>query len=96
MNPASHKQYIGIERLQSVIQHLHGCGAEWVESAPVKEVSTLTGHPKAKRAYGWFYGEPEQFVTILELPPVDSAAAAVKVGVAYQVKKGNHESRKHP
>jgi len=101
------KKYI--ERLQSVIQHLHGCGAAWVESVAVKEVFrgktiwqgdvevfTLTGHPKAKRAYGWFYGEPEQFVTILELPPVDSAAAAVKVGVAYQVKKGNHESRKHP
>jgi hypothetical protein len=33
------------------------------------------------------FGEPEQFITILELPPVDSAAAAVRVGVAYQVKK---------
>jgi hypothetical protein len=30
-------------------------------------------------------GEPEQFITILELPPVDSPDAAVKVGVAYQV-----------
>ena len=30
---------------------------------------------------------PENFITILELPPVDSAQAAVKVGVAYQFKK---------
>jgi hypothetical protein len=88
------------ERLQMVIEHLHKCGADWVESVPVHEVYggktvwqgdvevyALTGHPKAKRCYGWSYGEPEQFITILELPPVDSAAAAVKVGVAYQVKK---------
>lgn len=40
------------------------------------------------RSYGWSYGEPEQFITILELPPVDSPESAVKVGVAYQIKKG--------
>jgi len=92
------KKYI--ERLQMVIQQLHNCGTTWCESVPVKEVFKgkiiwqgdvevfdLTAHPKAKRCYGWSYGEPEQFITILELPPVDSAAAAVKVGVAYQVKK---------
>ena len=83
-----------------VIEHLHGCGAAWVESVPVKEVYegktawegdvevyALTGHPKAKRCYGWSYGDPEQFITILELPPVKTAQDAVKVGVAYQVKK---------
>src|SRR6266700_4031666 len=37
------------------------------------EVFDLSGHPKAKRCYGWSYGEPEEFITILELPPVDSA-----------------------
>jgi hypothetical protein len=97
---ASHKEYT--ERLRLVIEHLHSCAAAWLESVPVKEVFrgkivwqgdvevyTLTGHLKAKRCYGWSYGEPEQFITILELPPVDSAAAAVKVGVAYQVKKWN-------
>jgi hypothetical protein len=45
------------------------------------------GHPKAKRCYGWSYDEPEQFITILELPPVTDANSAVKVGVAYQIKK---------
>jgi hypothetical protein len=32
-------------------------------------------------------GEPEQFITILELPPVTDAQSAVKVGVSYQIKK---------
>jgi hypothetical protein len=45
-------------------------------------------HPKAKRCYGWSYGEPEEFITILELPPVDSVAAAVKTGISFQIKKG--------
>jgi hypothetical protein len=51
------------------------------------EIFDLTGHPKAKRCYGWTYGEPEEFITILELPPVTDAQSAVKVGVAYQIKK---------
>ena len=51
------------------------------------EVFDLTGHPKAKRCYGWTYGEPEEFITIIELPPVTDAKSAVKVGVAYQIKK---------
>ena len=55
------------------------------------EVFSLFGHPKAKFCYGWSYGEPEDFITVLELPPVDSPQAAVKVGIAHQVnqaKKG--------
>lgn len=51
------------------------------------EVFELTDHSKAKRCYGWTYGEPEEFITILELPPVTDAQSAVKVGVAYQIKK---------
>jgi hypothetical protein len=35
--------------------------------------------------------KPEQFITILELPPVDSAAAAVKAGVAHQIKNKKYE-----
>jgi hypothetical protein len=89
-----------LARLQTVIQHLHKCGAVHAKTVPVHEhfngktlwqgdveVFDLNGHPKAKRAYGWTYGEPEEFITILELPPVDSPQSAVKVGVAYQVKK---------
>jgi hypothetical protein len=79
---------------------LHNCGATWVKSVPVHEVFKgktvwngdvevydLNGHPKAKRCYGWTFGEPEEFITILELPPVTDAQSAVKVGVSYQIKK---------
>jgi hypothetical protein len=86
--------------LKQVIFHLHKANPIWVESVPVHEifhgktvwqgdveVFDLTGHPKAKRCYGWSYDEPEQFITILELPPVTDAQSAVKVGVSYQIKK---------
>jgi hypothetical protein len=83
------------------VEHLHKCSARHLASVPVHEVFKgktvwngnvemfdLKGHPKAKRCYGWSHGDPEEFITILELPPVDSAQAAVKVAVAYQVRKG--------
>jgi hypothetical protein len=50
------------------------------------EVFGLNGHPKANRCYAWSYGDPEQIITILELPPVYSPESAVKVGIAYQIK----------
>jgi hypothetical protein len=93
-----------IARLQVTVSQLHNCGALWRETVHVKEeykgqtiwegdveIFDLNGHPKAKRCYGWTYGEPEQFITILELPPVNSAETAVKVGVAYQIKKQRKE-----
>jgi hypothetical protein len=89
-----------IARLQLTIQHLHNSAAVHRQTVPVHElfegktvwkgdveVFDLTGHVMAKRCYGWSYGEPEEFITILELPPVNSAQSAVKVGVAYQIKK---------
>jgi hypothetical protein len=94
----ANKEYI--ERLQLTIEYLHNCRAAYRESVPVKEVFDgktvwegnvevydLIGHPKAKRAYGWSHGDPEEFITILELPPVDSAQSAVKVGVAHLIKQ---------
>jgi len=94
----ANKEYI--ERLQLAIQHLHNCRAIHSETVPVHEVFDgkpvwkvdvevfyLIGHPKTKRCYGWTHGEPEEFIMILELPPVDSAHSAVKVGVTYRVKK---------
>ena len=64
-----------------MIFHLHKADAKHVTSVPVEEVYEgktlwkgdvevfdLTGHLRAKRAYGWSYGEPEEFITILELP----------------------------
>ena len=75
-----------VEELRAVIGKLHSCDSKHVESVPVHEVFRgktawrgvvevfdLIGHPKAKRCYGWTYGEPEEFITILELPPVTDA-----------------------
>lgn len=83
---------------------MHRAGSTWVETVPVHEVFrgktlwkgdvevfVLTGHPKAKRCYAWTYGEPEEFITILELPPVTDAKSAVKVGVSYQIRKARKQ-----
>jgi hypothetical protein len=95
---ANKQEYIG--RLRLTIEHLHGCAAIHRQTVPVTEafkgktlwqgdveVFDLTSHPKASRCYAWSHGEPEEIITILELPPVDSPQSAVKVGVAYQIKK---------
>ena len=97
-NVVASKEYI--ERLQMAIQQLHGTPSRHIGSVHVVErfqekilwegdveVFQLRNHPKAKRCYGWSYREPEEFITILELPPVDSAQSAVKVGVSHQIKK---------
>jgi len=89
-----------LSRLQAAITQLHNCGATWCKSVYVEEVSRgevtwsgdvevfdLTGHPKARRCYGWAHGEPEAFVGILEVSPVTDAYTAVKVGLSGQIKK---------
>lgn len=99
----ANKEYI--ERLQGVIAHLHHCDSSWIEAVPVHEVFhgktvwkgivqvfTLTGHPKAKRLYGWHHvdgkdDQGERFVTVLELPPVTSPQEAVKVAVAGEIRQ---------
>jgi hypothetical protein len=55
------------------------------------EVFTLRGHPKASICYAWScadgkHDEHEKFITVLELPPVDSPLAAVKVAIASEIK----------
>lgn len=56
------------------------------------EVFDLTGHPKANRAYRWSHSAGandagERFVTVLEIPPVESPETAVKVAIAAEVKR---------
>jgi hypothetical protein len=58
----------------------------------VVEVFDLFGHPKAKRCYAWSHldgdkDEKTNFVTVLEIPPVDSPQTAVKVAIANEVKQ---------
>ena len=56
------------------------------------EVFDLHNHPKAKRAYAWSHregknDEGERFVTVLEIPPVESALTAVRVSIVADGKK---------
>jgi hypothetical protein len=98
-----------IERLKLAVEHLHKCSAVHVSTVPVHEkfkgqtvwqgqveVFELTGHPKAKRAYGWSHregegDEGERFVAVLEIPPVVSAETAVRVSIVSDSKK--HQKR---
>lgn len=91
-----------IDKLKDAIETMHRCKAVHFASEVVVElfrgevawdgvVETfdLAGHPKAKRCHAWSYedkGEP-QFVTVLELPPVDSPETAVKVAVAAEARR---------
>ena len=57
------------------------------------EVFALTGHPKAKCCYGWSHPEGadnkgERFVSVPEIPPVDSPQAAVKIAIVSDIKAG--------
>ena len=55
------------------------------------EVFDLNGHPRAKRAYAWGHldgvkDERTRFVAVLEVPPVASAATAVRVQIVKDFK----------
>ena len=84
--------------LQKAIKDLHGCESKHVKTVPVIEefqgarvwegavqVFALTGHEKAKNCYAWSYKNDDgstQYMTVLELPPVDSARKAVQAAIA--------------
>jgi hypothetical protein len=55
------------------------------------EIFNLIRHPEAKRCYGWLNSEGkdnkgEQFVTVLEIPPVVSAMTAVRASIVKDVR----------
>ena len=89
-------------QLRNTVQTIHRCKAERVKSVPVietfwqkvawdgvVEVFRLVGHPKARRCYAWSYteGKETRFVTVLEIPPVESAQTAVRAAIASEAKK---------
>lgn len=94
-----------LARLQTAVQHLHNCAAIWRETVQVHEVFRsqtvwqgevevfdLSGHPKAKCAYGWSHregknDEGERFVAVLEISPVDSPITAVRASIIADKKK---------
>jgi hypothetical protein len=92
-----------IKSLIADIDRLHSCKASHVGTVPTKEsfqgktvwegeveLFELTGHPKASRCYAWKWtedGKAFQTVTVLELPPVDSAQTAVQAYIVGSQKK---------
>jgi hypothetical protein len=89
--------------LQAVIRVMHGCDSRYIESVPVHEsfegktawqgtveVFELINHPKAKRCYIWQHDDGEgtiRSMAVLEIPPVDSPQAAVKVAIASRARQ---------
>ena len=61
------------------------------------EVFELKDHPKAKRAYGWGHATGDddsgrRYVTVLELPPVESPVTAVRASIINDYREANAES----
>ncbi len=89
-----------IRELQDVIRRLHGVESSHIESVSVKEtfqgktvwegvveVFDLIGHPTALRAYAWAHDgkrPKESSVAVLHIPPITSAAAAVKAALVQE------------
>jgi hypothetical protein len=99
-----------IAEIQSVFLKLHGCEASYVETVPVVEefqgktifqgdveVFDLTGHPKARRGYGWGYttteGGGRRYFTVLDLPPVNSPQTAVKAAIMSEIKDAREKGK---
>lgn len=62
------------------------------------EVFELSGHPKAQIGYGWGHptGDDDQgrrYVTVLELPPVNSPQTAVKAGIMQEIKYAREKAK---
>jgi hypothetical protein len=88
---------------QGVLSSIDGYECVHVRSEPVHEVFQsqtawqgtvevfkIIGHPKAKHAYSWAYEDDDKqlkTITVLEIPPVDSAQTAVKVAIAAKARK---------
>ena len=89
-----------IEMIQRAVEKAAGCTVAHLESVPVVEVFrgevmwqgmveafALTGHPRAKKAYGWRLtgdGEP-RYTAVLEIPPVTSPNTDVRAAIVLGV-----------
>jgi hypothetical protein len=86
-----------VRKLRGAIETTHKCKAVHVGTEIVVEffrdsvawngiveIFGLEGHPKAKRCYAWSYPvtNDTQYVTVLEIPPVNSAESAVRMAIA--------------
>lgn len=86
-----------IAAMRRAVQDTHGCAAEHLQSTLVHEerdghtlwkgqveIFRLTGHQAADRAYAWVHHEGVEirYVSVLNLPPVQSARDAVQAVLA--------------
>jgi hypothetical protein len=91
-----------LDQLKLAVERTAGCKITDVHSEKLVEcfkgemvwdgvvhVFELEGHQRAKRCYAWKseneHGH-EQIATVLEIPPVDSAQAAVRAAIGAQPK----------
>ena len=89
-----------IEILPLAVETMQHCKGSHEASTPVLETFrnqnvwkgvvesfALTGHPKAKRCYAWSYQDKgeTQYVTALEIPPVESPIKEVRAAIAAEV-----------
>jgi hypothetical protein len=93
-----------LDRMRRVIQELHGIGSRHVGSIQVREsyegevawdgvveVFALTGHPNATQAYAWSHETDDggrRHVAMLQVPPVNSAADAVRAVIIAEHRAG--------
>jgi hypothetical protein len=90
-----------IERIQHAVEAMHNCRATHAKSVPVNETFEGApvwqgvvevfdiDHPmNIKRCYAWSFMERgvEQYVAVLEKPPVDSPVTAVRAAIVAQSK----------
>ena len=87
-----------IDNLSKAITAMHGCRCSHFGTEKIKEqhdgkdvwegdveIFQLKGHPDAKVAYGWGWTDSSneiQYIGILHVPPIESAADAVKAAIA--------------
>ncbi len=61
------------------------------------EVFDLENHPKAERVYAWAHragenDEGKRYVTVLQIPPVDSPQTAVKIAIVQEYREREKEN----
>jgi hypothetical protein len=91
-----------IKLLRDAVETAHKCRVFHDQSVPVREMFgdavvwegvvekfALLEHPKAKWCYAWSYkdGSTTRYITVLELPPVDSPQTAVRAAIASKAQK---------
>jgi hypothetical protein len=91
-----------IYKLCEAVEIMHHSKARHEKSVPVVEMFgdktvwesvvesfAITGNPKAKRCYAWSFleGKEPRYVTVLEIPPVESPQTAVRASIVADAKK---------